>query len=67
MNHFIKSISEFISNLVATALVGGAILLFAGEIRLAALKKASQGSSRLSAFTAKMTKINASREYSEER
>lgn len=61
MNSLIKSISEFISNLVAVTLLGGTLVLFAGEVRLAALKKASHVSTRLSDFTAKMTKTNVSR------
>lgn len=63
MNSLINSISEFISNLLAVALLGSTIALFAGEVRLAALKKASHGSSRLSGFTVKMTKMNVSRAY----
>lgn len=63
MNSLIKSISEFISHLLTVALLGGTIVLFAGEVRLAALKKATQGSSRLSSFTAKMTKTSISRAY----
>jgi len=56
MDDILESISEFIGNIVAAGLVGGSIFLFAGEIRLAALKKASHGSARLSTFTEKMTK-----------
>lgn len=47
MNSLIKSISEFISNLLTLALLGSTIALFAGEVRLAALKKASHGSGRV--------------------
>ncbi len=67
MNSLIKSISELISNLIAAALIGGCITLFAGEVRLAALKKASHGSSRLSGFTARMTKMNTSQLYGGQR
>jgi hypothetical protein len=63
MESLIESISEFVSKLIVTALIGGSIFLFAGEIRLAALKKAAHGSSRLSDFTAKMTKMNVTRAY----
>lgn len=63
MNSLIKSISEFITNLVAVALLGSTIALFAAEVRLAALKKASHGSTRLSDFSAKMTKTNLSHAY----
>ena len=45
----------FIENLISAALVGGAILLIAGEIMLAALRKARDGSVRLSNFTERMT------------
>lgn len=56
MDAFIESVSEFVGKLVAVVFVSGSVLLFAGEIRLAALKKAQEGSSRLSGFTASMTK-----------
>lgn len=56
MDAFIESVSEFVGKLFAVFLVSGGVLLFAGEIRLAALKKAKEGSSRLSDFTASMTK-----------
>jgi len=48
-------ISGLIQAVITTALIGSGILLLAGEIRLAALKKASHGSSRLSGFTERMT------------
>jgi hypothetical protein len=56
MDNIIESISDFIGGVIATALIGGGLLLFAGEIRLAALKKAKQGSTPLSSFTQRMTK-----------
>lgn len=56
MDAFIESFSEFTGKLITVGLLIGGVLLFAGEIRLAALKKASEGSSRLSGFTASMTK-----------
>jgi len=56
MNQLISSISSFIQSVLVTVLIGSGVLLFAGEIRLAALKKASQGSSKLSVFTERMTK-----------
>lgn len=56
-----KALFSWISGLIQTAitatLIGSGILLLAGEIRLAALKKASHGSSKLSVFTEKMTKV----------
>lgn len=63
MSHLIKSIFSFLSNLLAIALFGSTLALFTGEIRLAALKKASHGSSRLSYFTARMTKAARSNKY----
>jgi len=56
MDSLIESISSFIGKAVTTLVVGSTVCLLAGEIRLAALKKASQGSTKLSSFTAKMTK-----------
>lgn len=63
MDILIEAIFDFFRKLIVSALIGGSIFLFAGEIRLAALKKAAHGSSRLSDFTAKMTKMNVSRAY----
>ena len=56
MEDLIDSISDYIGGVVAAAIVGGGILLLAGEIRLAALRKAKQGSTPLSSFTERMTK-----------
>ena len=60
MSAIISSIQSFITNLLAIGMVTSGLLLVAGEIRLAALKKASQGSSKLSPFTERMTgmKVN---------
>ena len=60
MSQLIRAISDLAGKVISLCLVGGAILLVAGEIRLAALKKASQGSSKLSPFTERMTgmKVN---------
>lgn len=60
MSQLIRAISDLAGKVISLSLVGGAILLLAGEIRLAALKKASQGSSKLSPFTERMTgmKVN---------
>jgi hypothetical protein len=55
MENLMDSISSFIGKLIAVTIVGGGILLLAGEIRLACLKKASHGSTNLSTFTARMT------------
>jgi len=56
MDNLIEAISGLISKAVTLAVTGSILALLAGEIKLAALKKASQGSSRLSGFTQKMTK-----------
>jgi hypothetical protein len=60
MSQIIRAISDLAGKVISLSLVGGAILLVAGEIRLAALKKASHGSSKLSPFTERMTgmKVN---------
>ena len=56
MGKLISAISGFIHTVIAVSLLGSGICLVAGEIRLAALKKASEGSSKLSGFTQRMTK-----------
>lgn len=61
MENLIESISSFIGKAVTVLLVGSSVCLLAGEIRLAALRKASQGTSKLSSFTAKMTRTDLPR------
>ena len=56
MNTLIEAISGLISKALSLVFVGSIIALVAGEVRLAALKKASQGSVKLSSFTERMTK-----------
>ena len=60
MKTLMSAIQSFISPLLAVGMITSALLLVAGEIRLAALKKASKGSSKLSPFTERMTgmKVN---------
>ena len=60
MKTFISAIQSFISHFLAVGMITFGVLLVAGEIRLAALKKASQGSSKLSPKTSRMTgmKVN---------
>lgn len=58
MDAFIESVSAFVGKLVTVALVSSSVFLFTGEIRLAALKKAQEGSSKLSGFTTSMTKTS---------
>jgi hypothetical protein len=54
-----RRLFEVMSDLVTTVLkfvfIGAGILLLASEVRLATMKKISQGSFRLSGFTEKMT------------
>jgi hypothetical protein len=50
-----KAIMGFVRQAIVISTMGSFLLLIAGEVRLAALKKASQGSSKLSGFTQKMT------------
>jgi hypothetical protein len=56
MGQLTNAIMSFIRQAIAVSIMGSFLLLVAGEVRLAALKKASQGSSKLSGFTQKMTK-----------
>ena len=56
MDDFFETLSDFFGGIVSTAIIGGSILLLAGEFRLATLRKASQGSTKLSNFTQRMTK-----------
>ncbi len=58
MNKLISAIMGFIGTAITATLIGSGVLLLAGEIRLAALKKASHGSTKLINFTQKMTKTN---------
>jgi hypothetical protein len=55
MKTLIGAIQSFISHFLAVGMITSALLLVAAEIRLAALIKASQGSSKLSLFTERMT------------
>ncbi|MBA2404393.1 MAG: hypothetical protein H0V66_06450 [Bdellovibrionales bacterium] len=56
MGSLIEAINSFISRAVTLTVAGSIVALVAGEVRLAALKKASQGSSKLYGFTQRMTK-----------
>jgi len=58
MNRLISAISDLVSKALTLAVTCSVIALLAGEIRLAALRKASQGSSKLSGFTQQMTGMN---------
>lgn len=63
MGQLTNAIMSFIRQAIAVSMIGSLLLLIAGEVRLAALKKASQGSSKLSAFTQKMTKTKLKLSY----
>ncbi len=56
MGQLMNAIMSFIRQAITVRVMGSFLLLIAREFRSAALKKASQGSSKLSAFTEKMTK-----------
>jgi hypothetical protein len=58
MGQLVNGIMSFIKQAIVISTMGSFLLLIAGEVRLAALKKASQGSSKLSGFTQKMTKTH---------
>jgi hypothetical protein len=51
MSNMISAITDFL----IVGFLGGSILLFAGEIKLEALKRASLGSTKLSKYTERMT------------
>ncbi len=55
MSKLISEMMNFIGTAITAALIGSGVLLLAGEVRLAALKKASQGSSKLTVFSERMT------------
>lgn len=56
MGKLVSAITGFIHTVIMVSVLGSGICLLAGEIRLAALKKASKGSCKLSGFTQRMTK-----------
>ena len=47
MGQLTNAIMSFIRQAIAVSMMGSFLLLVAGEVRLAALKKATQGSSKL--------------------
>lgn len=57
MENLIESITGFIGKAITVLLVSSSVCLLAGEIRLAALKKASKGSMKLSRITSQMTGV----------
>jgi len=50
MNRLFDAVSDLFSTLIKFTFIGWGILLLAGEVRLAALKKISQGSPLLLSF-----------------
>ena len=56
MGGLINAISSFLAKATSLLVVCSVMAILAGEVRLAALKKASLGSSKLSGFTQRMTK-----------
>ena len=56
MGNLISSIADFVQKIIGIGLISAGVLLFAAEVKLAVLKKASQGSAKLSTFTQNMTK-----------
>jgi low affinity Fe/Cu permease len=57
MQSLLNAISSFMGSIFRMCILPGAILLFAAEIKLAALKKAAEPQRKLSSFTEKMTKM----------
>lgn len=56
MNQVISEIIELIKIMTRVTVFGLTITILANELKLAALKKISQGSVKLSTFTQQMTK-----------
>lgn len=56
MNQVISGIIELIKIMTRVAVFGLTITILANELKLATLKKISQGSVKLSTFTQQMTK-----------
>jgi hypothetical protein len=56
MESFMDGIYDFLKKLLAIGLLSGGLLIFAGELKIAALRKATKGTSSLSRLTQKMTK-----------
>jgi hypothetical protein len=63
MGQLVKTIMGFVRQAIVISTMGSFLLLIAGEVRLAAFKKASQGSSKLSGFTQKMTNTQLKLSY----
>ena len=63
MGQLMNAIMGFIKQAIVISTMGSFLLLIAGEVRLASLKKASHGSSKLSGFTQRMTKTKLKLSY----
>jgi hypothetical protein len=55
MNKLISGIFRFAETAIIAGLIGSGVCLIATEVRLAALKKASLGPTKLTKFTERMT------------
>jgi len=55
MNRLFDAVSDLFFSLLKFTFMGFGILLLYGEIRLAAIKKISKGSPKLSSFTERLT------------
>ncbi len=58
MGNLISAIMDFAQKILAIGIISSNIMLFAAEVKLAALKKASHKLVKLSTFTQKMTKTH---------
>ena len=55
MGKILDSISDLVGTVLKFIFIGWGVLLLAGEVRLATMKKISHGSFKLSGFTERMT------------
>lgn len=56
MRMLISGIIDLLEKIFAIGVITSSLLLLAGEVKLAALKKAAEPQSKLSTFTKRMTK-----------
>ena len=55
MTRLVNALIDLFHFTISAVVIGGGILLLAGEIKLATLKKLQKGSPRLSTFTERLT------------
>jgi hypothetical protein len=55
MSRLIGALLDFAGKITSLALAGSFIAFLAGEVRLVAFKKASEGSTKITKFTERMT------------